>query len=249
MANDNLSGMILTAFLAKELMKKNLNFSYRIVFVPETIGAIAYCALNESIMKKIRAGFVVTTVGGQGVFGYKQSHDKQDPINGIVEDVFRENHIEFLTYPFSLHGSDERQYSSQGFRINTVSITKDKYYEYDYYHTSLDNLKFVKAENINKSLNLYIQILNKLDKNVVFKNLIPNCEAKLDKYGLYPKMGGSQIPKKKINNELDIIRWLLFYCDGKTPLYSISMKLNKTIEELYRIASKLEKKCLLQIIN
>jgi aminopeptidase-like protein len=249
MANDNLSGILLTAFLAKELMERDYNFSYRIIFVPETIGAITYCATNESVMKQIDSGFVITTVGGKGKYGYKQSFDNTHPINSIIEDVFEENNESYITYPFSPNGSDERQYSSQGFRINTASITKDKYYEYDYYHTSLDNLEFVYAENINKSLNLYIQVIDKLDKNIIYKNLTPNCEAKLDKYGLYSKIGGSQVPKEMINNELDIMRWLLFYCDGQTSLYSISKKLDKSIKDIYRIASKLEEKCLLQKID
>jgi aminopeptidase-like protein len=249
MANDNLSGIILTAFLAKELLKKDLNYSYRVVFVPETIGAIAYCAKNESILKKIDTGFVIATVGGEGTYGYKQSYDNTHSINSIVEEVFKDNNISFITYPFSPNGSDERQYSSQGFRINTVSITKDKYYEYDLYHTSLDNLDFINSKSINKSLNIYIQAIEKLDKNIVYKNLIPNCEPKLDKYGLYPKIGGSQIPKDIRHNELEIVRWLLFCCDGKTPLYSISNQLNQSIEDIYRIASKLEEKCLLQKID
>jgi aminopeptidase-like protein len=245
MANDNLSGIILTAFLAKELMEKELNFSYRIIFVPETIGAIAYCAKNESMMKKIDAGFVISTVGGLGKFGFKQSFDNTHPINEIVEKVFKENNIDYLTYPFCPHGSDERQYSSQAFRINTVSITKDKYYEYDYYHTSFDDLSFVNAENINKSLKIYLQVLENFDKNITYKNLSPNCEVKLDKYDLYPKIGGIQRSRKVIENELDIIRWLLFLCDGRTPLNFISKKLNLSIENLYKIASRLEKKGIL----
>ena len=61
----------------------------------------------------------------------------------MVEEVFKKNNINFIKYPFDIHGSDERQYSSQGFRINCVSITKDKYYEYHFYHPSIDNLEFV----------------------------------------------------------------------------------------------------------
>ena len=106
-------------------------------------GAIAYAAFNESKLKVINTGMVITTVGGPGQFGYKQSFNSSHSINVIIEEVFNEEKINFTTYPFDIHGSDERQYSSIGFRINTASLTKDKYYEYPYYHTSLDDLSFI----------------------------------------------------------------------------------------------------------
>lgn len=119
MANDNLSGVITAAFLAKYLLEHQdtLNYSYRIVFVPETIGAIAYCAQNETAMKQIDEGFVLTTCGGPGKFGYKQSWQKNNSINAMTEAVFREHTLDYETYPFEIRGSDERQYSTQGFRI------------------------------------------------------------------------------------------------------------------------------------
>lgn len=246
MANDNLSGMILTAFLAKELLNKTLNFSYRIVFVPETIGAISYCANNEDAMKRIMAGFVVSSVGGPGRFGYRQSWQQDCFINSMVENTFHENGIDnFKIYPFDIHGSDERQYSSQGFRINIVSITKDKYYDYDYYHTSLDDLSFISAENIVDCLKLYIQTIEKLDKNVTYKNRYPNCEIMLSKHDLYQKTGGGQIPIFGTRNDQDLILWLLFHSDGQKTLWQISKLLETPIEVLYNLAVQLSEKKLL----
>ena len=250
MANDSLSGVITTAFLAKELlkMKNELEHSYRIIFIPETIGAITYLANNEDKMKKIEAGLVITTCGGSGSFGYKQSWNENHWINQMVEDVFQENNINFIKYPFDIHGSDERQYSSQGFKINCVTISKDKYYEYDFYHTSLDNLDFVKPYALNKSLNLYLQLINKMDKNIFYKNLHPKCEVMLSKHDLYPKTGGNFIPGKNIS-ALDIILELLLLCDGTIDLYTIAKKLNIEIELIYNEAKKLVKKQILKVIN
>lgn len=243
MANDSLSGVITTAFLARELLKKHdqLEYSYRIVFVPETIGAITYCANNENIMKKIDNGLVITTCGGSGQFGYKQSWDKDNFINQMIEDVFKENKIDFLTYPFDIHGSDERQYSSQGFRINCATITKDKYYEYPYYHTSLDNLEFVKAEYLNQTINLYWQLINKMDKNIVYQNLQLHCEVMLSKHDLYPKMGGALLPNSEMS-ALDIILWGLFYLDGTMDLYQLSKKLNIDLDLIYVQIKELKNK-------
>lgn len=248
LANDNLSGVILTTFLSKELQKLDLNYSYRIVFVPETIGAIAYCYHNEAAMKKIDAGFVVTTVGGPGQFGYKQSFEEKHCINSIIEDIFIENKIDFISYPFDIHGSDERQYSTQGFKINVATISKDKYYEYPYYHTSLDNLDFVKAKYISQSLELYRKAINKLDFNLIYKNVQPHCEAMLSKHDLYPSTGGAQLPNQNFS-ALDIRLWLLFYCDGVKSLYEISKKINIPLEYLYQEALILEEKKKLVLIS
>lgn len=250
MANDSLSGVLVSAFLAKELLKNQskLEHSYRFIFVPETIGAITYCAKNEASMKRIKNALVITTCGGgYGDWGYKQSWQKENCINDMVEDVFKENNINFITYPFDIHGSDERQYSSQGFRINCVSITKDKYYEYKEYHTSLDNLDFVKAKNLNTALNLYLKLINKMDKNLVYKNLYPNCEVMLSKYNLYPKTGGAQLPGMNVS-ALDIILYSLFYMDGNTSLYEISKKLKVDLEIIYNEIIALTKKNIIKVV-
>ena len=264
MGNDNIGGPILTALLAKELAKMKLNYSYRVIFVPETIGAIAYCYNNETEMRKINTGFVVTTIGGPGKYGYKQSWQRDHFINKVTEETFKENNIDYIKYPFDIHGSDERQYSSQGFRINTVSITKDKSYEYPYYHTSLDNLDFVKPEYIQESLHLYLCVIEKLEKfrvsydyaqpdgirfsgqGEVYENLYPFCEVMLSKHGLLSGVGGSQLPVNGVIEELDIILWLLFYCDGKMSLNDISHKTGIPLVSLQHVALKLKDKCLLR---
>ena len=246
MANDNLSAVILTAFLADKLSKtKQLNYSYRIVFLPETIGAIAYCANNEGAIKKIDSGLVVATVGGPGHFGYKQSFNKDHDINYIIENVLNSYDKEFITYPFDIHGSDERQYSSIGFRINVASITKDKYYEYPFYHTSLDNLEFVKADQIYKSLLCYMDVIKRFDNNVFFKSKSPYCENMLSKHDLYPKVGGAQLPNQDNDKTIDARLWLLFYCDGNHSIETISREINIDPSFLYEEAIVLEEKKLL----
>ena len=266
LANDNLSGMVMTAFLARELLKQpKQKYSYRILWVPETIGAIAYSAMNERAMKKIKTGLIITTVGGSGKFGYKKSFDERNPINASIEEVFKEEDIDYLTYPFDIHGSDERQYSSQGFRVNVASITKDKYYEYPYYHSSLDNLDFIKPEYLNMSLLLHLKTLSKLQEydftrysefnlphsiiqaTTYYKSLYPNCEVMLSKHNLYPATGGAQIPIFGDHKELDLILWLFFWADGQTAIEEIAHKINVGVEELKVVAEKLVNKKLLTI--
>ena len=117
-------------------------------------------------------------------------------------------------------------------------IIRDEYKEY---HTSLDNLHFVKAENLNKTVDLYLQLISKMDKNIIYKNLQPNCEVMLSKHDLYPKTGGAILPNSTLS-ALDLILWSLFYMDGKTTLYEIAKKLDVDLEVLYKEALKIEEK-------
>ena len=236
MANDSLSGVILCAFLAAKILKKKTNWSYRIVFVPETIGAIAYCNKNENIMKQIDTALVITTVGGPGKFGYKKSWDENHKINSEIEKVFLENKINFINYPFDVKGSDERQYSSLGFRINAATITKDKYYEYKQYHTSNDNLKFVNADFINESLKIYLKLIDKIEKWEIYKSTNMYCEPMLSKRNLYNNIGGSYVNEK---NKLYIISWVLFLSDGILTINQISSKLKVKKNIIKKISEQL----------
>jgi aminopeptidase-like protein/spore coat polysaccharide biosynthesis protein SpsF (cytidylyltransferase family) len=249
MANDSLSGVLLTAFLARHIAGlKNRHWSYRIVFVPETIGAVAYCARNEFAMKQVDMGLVITTVGGPGKFGYKQSFDPSHPINAAIEDVFHDADTEFITYPFDIHGSDERQYSSQGFRINAATICRDRYYEYPYYHSSLDDLSFVTAGQIAETLELYVRLIDKIEARRVYRNRIPHGEAMLSRHDLYPATGGAQRPEFGRRSELDLILWLLFLCDGKLDIDHIASKLDVQSASLMPIAERLVAKGVLEIV-
>jgi aminopeptidase-like protein len=246
MANDSLSGVLVAAFLGRELYEKRheLEHSYRIVFIPETIGAIAYCSHHEAIMKEIKNGLVITTCGGPGQFGYKKSWDDTNVINALVESVFKESNIDFKVFPFDVRGSDERQYSSQTFRINCVTISKDKYYDYDYYHTSLDDLNFVNARQLEESLKIYQKLIAKMDMNIVYKSLFPACEVQLGKHDLYPKTGGAFQPGSSLS-KIDIVLWLMFYLDGTVDLYTLSRKLGVKLHKLYECAVELENKNLI----
>ncbi len=240
MANDSLSGVLLTAFLARYIAGlKNRLCSYRIIFVPETLGAIAYCAANESAMKRVDMGLVITTVGGPGKMGYKQTWDPAHPLNRMVEETLREAGQEFITYPFDIHGSDERQYSSPGLRINCATICKDRYYEYAEYHSSLDNLDFVNGAQIAETFGVYCRLIDKIEGRRVYRNLVPSGEAMLSRRGLYPAIGGAQRPGSGKRSELDLILWLLFLCDGRTALDEIAAKLEIGVPELDPVVEKL----------
>ena len=258
LANDNLSGQILWALLLRELQTRKTRHSYRFIIVPETIGAIAYLSQNEESMQRTAGGFIPTTVAGPGQFGYKQTFLGNHLIDRVVRQTFRELNIQYIEYPFDINGSDEAHYSAPFFRIPIGTISKDKYYEYDFYHTSLDNLDFVSAANLVESFKLYLLAIEKLEMNNVYESLNPYSEPMLGKRGLYPEVGGSikqpamdferdhlereyRITTDDIiyGNELDTIRWLMFYSDGSNSLLDIAEKTSLPMRQLLEVASKL----------
>lgn len=247
MANDSLSGVLVTAFLARYLASRpDRQWSYRVVFVPETIGAVAYCARNEAAMQAIDLGLVITTTGGPGPFGYKRSWQAEHPINRLIEECLAEMGKEYRTYPFDIHGSDERQYSSQGFGINVATISKDRYYEYPQYHSSLDDLSFVTGSQLAESFAVYRRLIAKLEARRIYRNRVPHGEVMLSRHGLYPTGGGALRPELGGRTELDLILWLLFLCDGRRSLEDIGHQLGVDPLELRRIAENLESKAVLE---
>jgi len=256
LGNDNLSGMVLWALLLRELKGRELRYSYRFLIIPETIGAIAYLSKNEESAKKIEGGFVITSVAGPGKIGYKSSFSGKSLVDNAILNAFRYMGKKFIKYPFDIQGSDERQFSSNPFRIPMCSITKDKYYEYKYYHTSLDNLNFIKSKYLVGTLGIYVNAIENLEKNIVYEPVVKACEPMLGKRGAYPKIGGSinQNKPKDLENKksiLDTMKWLLFYCDGTKSLFEISEITSIPITELEHAGKKLieisllkEKECI-----
>ncbi len=255
MANDNLSGMLTTAFLARVIMSSGIpEFSWRFIFVPETIGAIAYLKHNEDAMKRITGGFVVTCCGGSGSLGYKETFIGNHIVDRAVRLAFKEQGIEPIRYPFVPDGSDERQYSSPGFRIPVSTITKDKYYEYPQYHTSLDNLDFVNGDQVLQSLSLYLHAVGILDSNRLLRNTVTGGEAHLSAHGLYPTIGGLQNQStideesdQKRQRQIDIIIWILFLADGTNDLLDMVERTGFKFNEIKEVALLLESKGLVAI--
>ena len=247
MANDNLSGILTTALLARNIIDSGTpEYSWRFVFVPETIGALAYLKQNEDIVENVKGGLVITCCGGPGRLGYKESYCGDHVVDKSVRLAFRDLGIEPIYYPFAPSGSDERQYSSPGFRIPVVSICKDKYHDYREYHTSLDDLDFVTGEQISQSLDVYTCLQKILDNNRVYRSNYSKGEPNLGKRGLYPKMGGgnNQLGLGKLSGEscysdLDAINWLLFLADGENDLVTTAELSNLPFDMVEKIANRL----------
>ena len=263
MCNDNLSGVVLLAFLAKHLKNLSLKYSYRFLFIPETIGSIAWMCRNEHNLKKIKHGLVVTCVGDPGILSYKKSRKGNAEIDLTVIDVLKKSGDDYKIMDYKPVGSDERQFCSPGFNLPVGSLLRTGATYFTEYHTSADNTEFVKAKYLADSFSKYFKVILKLEENFgkfysknneeelpeidskndqVFLNLNPKCEPKLDKIGVYRKIGG-----ERYNDSLTIL-WVLNFSDGKHSLRHISLRSGIDFKQIKQTAELLQEKKLLKRI-
>lgn len=253
MANDNQSGVVVTTLLHQALSRRQLRHSWRFVMIPETIGAITYLAHHEEAMKRMAGGFVISCCGGPGRLSYKPTFLGDHLIDRAVAVAFRDAGIEPWIRPFAPDGSDERQYSMPAFRIPVGTIAKDKYYDYEYYHTSLDNLDFVTGENLAASFDMYMAAIDVIERNRTYRTRMPYCEPQLGKRGLYPQTGGamkqSASGKSAVEAEVDALTWVMFLADGSMDLLSMAERSGEPFHNLAVAAEKLLAHDLLEDIS
>ena len=244
LANDNLSGLAVATFLASQLAHTKNRYSYRFLFIPGTIGAIAWLAQNQNAAKKIRHGLVLTCVGDRGSFHYKKSRRENSEIDRAATYVLKQRNPAGTILPFHPYGYDERQYCSPGFNLPVGCLMRSVWGKFPEYHTSADNLDFLSPESLAESLSVCASIFDLLEKNRTFKNLAPFCEPQLGKRGLYPSTGGSS-PELQVNARL----WVLNLSDGTNSLLDISERSGLPFAVLSEAADVLARNGLLEVVS
>ncbi len=245
MANNELSGPLVSVFLYNELKKlKSRKYTYRFIFTPETVGTISYLAENGNYLKKNSiAGLIVTCAGDAGMFTYKKSRDESSEINKIVSHVLanhaKKNH---QIVDFTPIGSDERQYCSPGFNLPFGSLMRTMYGKYKEYHTSGDNKEFISFEALEETVEIYFKVCKAFELNQRYTNQQPYCEPFLSKHQLYPDISTTSGDKEEWLRQ---ILYILNYSDGNTPLLEIAEKLGVSILDLEENIEKLKGKKLL----
>ncbi|MEM7656751.1 MAG: DUF4910 domain-containing protein [Bacteroidota bacterium] len=220
MANNELSGPLVQSFLYQQIAAlPRRKYTYRFVFIPETIGAINYLFDHGTYMKeKTVAGYVITCIGNNAPFVYKRSKHQTSIADRAAEHVLKHQPEGHQVIEFAVGGSDERQYCSPGFNLPVGSITRSMYQTYPEYHTSLDNKDFISFEALWRSVEVYFDIVQTLEWNDHYVNTQPFCEPQLGKRGLYHKIGGQPNRKKSTRQMLH----LLSFADGKRDLIEIA---------------------------
>ena len=228
--NDSLSGTVLAMYLAKYLLSNENYYSYRFVFIPETIGSIVYLHKNIDIMKKnIIGGYVITCVGDEGEFTYLKTREENQFIYKITLHILDELKINYKIRDYYTCGSDERQYNYPGVDLNIGSLMKTKYGEFNEYHTSADNLEFVTEKGLFESYQIYLKCINLAEQNHIYQNNII-CEPFMSKYNLYNSIGASK--NKDIFSDILI---LIHFIDSKNDIIDISKKMNLLTCNIYEI--------------
>ena len=244
MANDNLSGPCVTTFLAKWIQSlKDLKYTYRIVFIPETIGSITYLSKNLNYLKKhVFAGFNVSCVGDNRSYSYLPSRQGNTISDKVAKHALKFIDPNYKAYRWTDRASDERQYCAPKIDLPIVSIMRTKHGEYEEYHTSLDNLELVVTpEGLEGGFNALCRALETLEK-ICYPTLTTFGEPKLDKRGLYPTLSKKNIVKDNIKNkifykdpELSLMMNLLTWSDGQKNLLEIAELCDVAIWKLYPI--------------
>jgi aminopeptidase-like protein len=230
MANNELSGPTVATYLAKWLSElKVRRYTYRFIFIPETIGSITYLSKNYiHLKKKVFAGFNISCVGDERSYSYLPSRNGNTISDKVAKHVLKWIDPNYKSWTWLDRGSDERQYCAPGIDLPIASILRTKYGQYPEYHTSLDNLdNVVTPKGLDGGYWALRRALELIEKNNIYKvNIL--CEPQMGRRGLYPTLS-----KKNSGDQTRLIMNLLSYCDGEHSLIDIAEKINLPAWDLY----------------
>lgn len=239
MANNECSGPALSGELVKYVMSlPQRRYTYRFVYVPETIGSITYLSQGEhlsKLKKSMIAGFNLSCVGDNRDYSIVESRHADTLADRVLKNVLHyHTDNKYSTYSFLKRGSDERQYNAPGVDLPVVGFCRSKFGEYPEYHTSADDLSLVSPEGFQGAYDVMTQVIDALEMNRSYQVQVL-CEPQLGKRGLYPTTS-----QKGSYDKVTAMVNFIAYADGKTDLIDISNKILVPIGELIRVVKKLK---------
>jgi aminopeptidase-like protein len=235
LANDNLSGISVAYQLARYLSRTPHRYTYRMLFLPVTIGAITWLARNENDLGRIRHGLVLSLLGDSGPMTYKRSRRGDAAVDRAAAHVLKQANKGGRVEDFIPYGYDERQFCSPGFNLPVGCLMRTPHGRFPEYHTSGDNLEFIKAENLADSLAHCLAVLEVIERDGVYINQNPKGEPQLGRRGLYRAMADR---KDGDWNEMSML-WSLNLGDGKHSLLDVAEKSGLPFGSIYRATEAL----------
>ena len=231
--------MSLAVLLARGLGAATHRLSYRFLFIPGTIGAITWLARNENKVGMIEHGLVLSGVGDAGALTYKRSRRGDAGVDRAFAHVLAQSSRPSQIIDFDPYGYDERQYCSPGFDLPVGSLSRTPYGQYPEYHTSADDLDFVKAESLGESFRTLVEVVDVLEHNRTYLNLNPKCEPQLGRRGLYAGPGDAE----------RALLWVLNQSDGRHDLLEIAERSGLGFAQVRQAADRLLEAGLLQLLR
>lgn len=232
LANDNLSGIVVLTQLAEALASMRRRLSYRILFIPGTIGSIAWLARNEATASRVVAGLVLACVGDAGPLTYKRSRAGDAAVDRASEHVIgrREGRVlDFVPW-----GWDERQFNSPGFALPVGCVTRSHESEFPEYHSSADDLDLIRPEHLEGSLEALLEVVEVLEHDRAYVNLFPKGEPQLGRRGLYRDIGGGHAATDQL-----ALLWVLNQSDGSASLLDVAHRSGLSFSDVRRAAERL----------
>ncbi|HEB9324650.1 TPA: DUF4910 domain-containing protein [Campylobacter jejuni] len=231
MANNELSGPVVSIFLAKWLLSlKERRYNYRFVIIPETIGSIVYLSKHLEYLKKhVKAGFVLSCLGDDHAYSLIHT-PKENTLSDKVALHTLKNKENFKAFSFLDRGSDERQYNAPLVNLGIVGVCRTRYGDYDGYHNSKDDLNFISKEGLMGGLQSMQEMILNLEINAVYENTIV-CEPNLGKRGLYHTLSTA--------NDIPLACNFLAYCDEENDIIDIANILNMQAYEFKELLEKI----------
>ena len=231
MANNELSGPLVALKLSKILKKSK--YTIKIIFIPETIGAIYYIKKNLSELKKnLIAGINLSCVGDNKNFSYISSVNENTYSDLIIKRVLKNQ--KFKKFSFEKRGSNERQFGCQNLNLPFVTLCRSRFGDYKEYHTSFDNLSVISNKSLNGTVKILKKFVEEIQKNQIFvKDIF--CEPFLFKYNLINNISKfEKFKNRDIKNICAFTNKNIDTKELKNKFKINKIKLNKMIKELSR---------------
>ena len=247
MANNELSGPAVSVYLAKWLLSiEKRHYTYRFVYVPETIGSLTYMSQGDNLSKmksNIVAGWNLSCVGDDRTYSYVKTRYGNTLTDKITKNVLNFIYPEYKEYSFLERGSDERQYNAPGIDLPVCGFSRSKYGEYTEYHTSKDDMGLISPSGLQGAYETMQRCIEALEGNNKYKI---QClgEPQLGKRGLYPT-----ISQKGSYDEVTAMMNFIAYSDGTNDIVDISNLIRTPVSNLIPIAQKLSKSNLIKVVE
>jgi aminopeptidase-like protein len=245
LANDNCSGIALLTHLAEQIARSRTRYSYRCLFIPGTIGAIAWLARNEERVGRIKHGIVLSMVGDGGGPTYKKSRRGDAPIDRAMNHALRCSGLNPTVIEFSPYGYDERQFCSPGFNLPVGLFQRSRFGAIPQYHTSADNLEFIRPEHLRDSYRVIADAIEAIECDETYRGTVLKGEPQLGRRGLYGAIGGD---KNSAAANMAML-WILNLSDGSHSLLDIAERADLPFAVVQRTAELLRRHDLLTAVE